>query len=268
METQNPHQSAARLKVALLTVLAATIGWFALLSYQLDGPTIPLVLAAVLAGCFKWLLSKPWGKDLTWSDGRWVDTDPMAVRAGALTPYAAPLMYWRRSVMVGVCVAGALSALAIAGKLGTLYIVLEQPQKGDDLVELVLLAGFLCMAAYFGASIYTRRVQFDDAGLCDANFFRSQRVPWNAVLGLMSPDAIAKREADRESEWESESGYGARSHHGANLDSTLDQQCWVLMGQKGDRILRLRYNMVPQESLAALLKRIESRISARGEGRL
>ena len=135
---------------------------------------------------------------------------------------------------------------------------------------MVLPAVFLCMAAYFAVSIYTRRVQFDDAGLCDANFFRSQRVPWNAVFELISPDAIAKREA----EWDaahsddSESGYGARGRGGRDFDSTLDQGNWVLMGQKHDRILRLRDSMVPQESLAALRKRIESRISARGEGQL
>jgi hypothetical protein len=278
METQSSNRNAAHLRTVLLAVLAAAMGWAVFSFYELaddvseflksegavagdpasvdawsalgaiDGDIwlamlVWLALISALGKCFLLMLKAPWGKDFSWSDGRWMDTDPLAVVPGAGLPLAAPLRESMGGSKAGLIVMVVISAYALVAAIGAI----DLPEDGGALspLQLVPLFGALALAAFVAygcAHSFTRRVQFDDAGLCDANFFRSQRIAWSQVKEFKLDDI------------------GSGPSHGPDGSTNLPSQAWVLKDGQGRTMLTLAQDMAPPESLLALRERIRSRI--------
>ena len=282
METQSSHENASRLKMVLLLALAAALAWSAFSLYRLgagvwelvrlaaaevSGPTngdpwaaladiegitwvsmiVWIALLPVLGKCLLILHKAPWGKDFSWSNGQWMDTDPMAMRPGSGLVLAEPLKESMTGYKVGLAVMGAIAMLALLAAAGSI----DMPADGNALapLDLVPLFGALLFAsvvAYASASIFTRRVQFDDAGLCDANFFRSQRVAWSAVADFKLGDT------------------SSAPTYGSDGAPSTSQASWLLKDLQGRSIMELSQSMGPQESLNALQRRVTSRSSPSG----
>ncbi len=284
MQGQTTHQSAARLKTGLLVILALAIGWVAYSFYELavgvrefvaqgitaapspvpvdvwtalggiDGEIwvdmlVWLALIPALGKCFLLLLRAPWGRDLTWSDGQWMDTDPMGLPAGAGLPLAASLKESAGGLKAGLIVMVAISGFGLLAAVGAI----DLPEDGGVVSPMILVPlfgalAFAAFVAYASANILTRRVQFDDAGLCNANFFRSQRIPWSAVKEFKLGD--------------SSSG----PLHDSDGSPKTAQECWLLKDAHGRTMLTLAQNMVPQQSLAALREHFKVRVGSDGFG--
>ncbi len=280
METQHIHQNATRLRAVLLVVLVTAVGWAAYSFYDLArgvweflGPGNQLagsqasveawsalgeidheiwldllgwlLLIPALGKCFAVLWRMPWGKDFTWSDGQWIDTDVMAVRAGAGLPLAQPLRESPVGLKLGLLVMAAISAFMLLAAAGSI----DLPEDGARidpwaLVPLIGAVLFACVVGYACATTFTRRIQFDDAGLCDANFFRSQRVPWSVVKEFIDDHA----------------GAGATSDSTGNSIGT--SPVWRLKDARGRSILELARSLVPAQALVALRQRFASRMTA------
>lgn len=283
METQSAHENAARLKMVLLLLLAAALAWSAFSLYRLGAGIWELLLPAlagaqgsaqgdpwaalaevegaswvsmivwiavlpVLGKCLLILFKAPWGKDFSWSDGQWMDTDPMALRPGSSLPLAEPLKESMSGYKIGMAVLGAIALLVVVAAAGSI----DMPADGAslpplDLVPLFVALLFASFVGYACAAIFTRRVQFDDAGLCDANFFRSQRVAWSAIKSIDSASGAAL----------------AAGPPGAVRATPGD---WLLRDTQGRTVLRLDQNMAPQESFEALRRRVVSSSSPSGFG--
>jgi hypothetical protein len=284
METPNAHLNAARLKSLLLALLAAALGWSMYALYlssqdlwrplagafvddrsaerpelwsalgEIDGADwlamlVWLLLIPVLGKCLLVMLKAPWGKDFTWSDGRWTDTDPMGLHAGAGLPLAAPLKESLASLKAGLVVMTAISIFVFVGAVGSIDSLFEEQNEAAlawplSLLPLCAALLFLSVVAYAGANVLTRRVQFDDVGICDSNFFRAQRIAWSSVAQCRLTDIGDSLPNDSQG--------SSRGSHPA----------WVLKDAQGRTLLTLDPGMAPQASLDALRQRADSLLGA------
>ena len=266
METQTSHDHAARLKIALLLVLALGMVGAAYALYQLglqayermqasaqqqaldDASPISLWIDMLV-----WLVLIPafgkallvarrlhWGADLTWSQGQWLPSDPMALRPGAGAPLAEALRQPIANKKIGLWVIGAIAGMALLGAGGAAAELLEDLFSGGSISPLPLLPllgalAFAGVVAYAGVILLSSRVQFDDVGLCEANFFRSKRLPWSAVHALRQ-------------------GGAATYPHAPSSDS--DENAWLLLDAQGRTLMRIANDMTPAQSLAVLQSRV------------
>jgi hypothetical protein len=191
----------------------------------------------------------PWGGDRTWTNGAWRDTEATAVRAGAGALLAEPIKEPAGKKFWGLL--GVVIALPFA--LWTLTAIISRPREaGLQLVVLLAILGFSLRSV---AKAHTRRIQFDEAGLSDADFFGVRRVPWGEIKGLhlvnLNADAQARYSRTRMKDRE-----GSRP--------TNDWGAWDVCGEQGVVLLRMYKNMVPWDALTALRQRIE--LQVRGGG--
>ena len=195
----------------------------------------------------------PWGRDRTWTNGAWRDTEPMAARAGAGALLSEPI-----KEPAGKKVWGLLGvAISVPFALWTLtsisisYSLLADEQMVSALAMLLVSLAILGWSLRSVVKAHTRRVQFDQTGLSDADFFGVRRVPWgeirNLVLVNLNADAQARYARTRVTEREGsrpKDDWGARD----------------VCGEQGVALLRIHKNMVPWDALTALRQRIEKQL--------
>lgn len=196
-------------------------------------------------------LKWPWGRDRTWSNGAWRDTKPMAARAGAGALLAEPIREPRGNQRFWA-VLGVVITLPFA--LWTLTAIGAHPLEAG--VQLVVLLGILGLSLRSVVKVHTRRVQFDEAGLSDADFFGVRRVPWGAVksMKLVNLNAKAQRLYDRTR---------FRDREGSRPED--DMGAWDVCSEQGVVLLRLHKNIVPQDALSALRERIQQQLRDGGK---
>ena len=187
----------------------------------------------------------PWGGDRTWTNGAWRDSEATAARAGAGALLAEPI-----KEPAGKKVWGLLGvAIALPLALWTLTAIISLPLEAS--VQLLVLLVVLGWSLRSVVKVHTRRVQFDQTGLSDADFFGVRRVPWgeikNMVLVNLNADAQARYARTRLTERE-----GSRPKD--------DWGAWDVCGEQDVVLLRMYKNMVPWDALTALRGRIERQI--------
>lgn len=133
--------------------------------------------------------------------------------------------------------------------LWTLTAIVARPLEAG--VQLVVLLAILGLSLRSVVKVHTRRVQFDEAGLSDADWFGVRRVPWAAVksMKLINLNAKSQRLYDRTR---------LRDREGSRPED--DMGAWDVSGEGGVVLLRLHKGMVPQDALAALRERIQQQI--------
>jgi hypothetical protein len=209
-----------------------------------------LLLLALLAVCWKWLSVTPWGGDRTWTNGAWQETDAMAVRPGSGALLAEHIKEPKGNQKFWA-VLGLVIALPFA--LWMLTGIISHPLEAG--VLLVVALGILGLSLRSAVKVHTRRVQFDEAGLSDTDFFGVRRMPWSAVKGLKVVNLNLKEQQryDRAR---------LRDREGSRPE---DDPAWNVCGEQGVVLLQLYRNMVPQDALAALRQRIQQQLHGGGK---
>lgn len=139
--------------------------------------------------------------------------------------------------------------IALPFALWTLTAISAHPLEAS--VQLVVLLGILGWSLRSVVKVHTRRVQFDETGLSDTDFFGVRRIPWHAVKALEAVNFNLK-EQQRYDRARLEDREGSRPED--------DIVAWDVCGEQGVVLLRLRKNMVPQDALFALHERIQKQI--------
>lgn len=191
-------------------------------------------------------LQWPWGGDRTWSNGAWRDSEAMASRAGAGVLLAEPIKEPKgnQRIWAVLCL-----VIALPFALWTLTAIISHPlEAGVQLVALLAILGWSLRSV---VKVHTRRVQFDEAGLSDIDFFGVRRIPWRAVKALEVVNLNLK-EQQRYDRAQLEDREDSRPED--------DMGAWDVCGERGVVLLRLRKNMVPQDALSALRDRIQKHI--------
>ena len=186
----------------------------------------------------------PWG-DQTWLNGAWRDSEAMAARAGAGSLLAEPIRepagkkVWG---LVGV-------AIALPFALWTLTAIISRPlEAGAQLLVLLAILGWSLRSA---VKAHSRRVQFDQIGLSDADFFGVRRVPWGEIKNMVLVNLNAGAQA-RYTRTKVTERVGSRPKD--------DWGAWDVLGEQHVALLRLRKDMVPWDALTALRQRIEKQL--------
>ncbi|MFN0186238.1 MAG: hypothetical protein ACKVQR_20685 [Aquabacterium sp.] len=147
-----------------------------------DAMTLALALASsvptlVLA---VWLWRRRWGEDLTWQAGQWVTSDaPPAGAPGRAAPQDQVLVETatdRRALRLGVAMFGAIALLVGAGA-----VFGGGASLAEMAVGLTMVAGLLLLATVALLRSRSRRLAWDERGVCDASWFGARRVAWSDV---------------------------------------------------------------------------------------
>ncbi len=262
MENMTTQSPAAKLKWVLLAGLALLMAWVAWSAYTQSKENLAqlgswkrhdaqMLLVAVLAGCWLWLSVTPWPGDRTWTHRAWRATDPTAARAGAGALLAEPIKEPKGNQKIWA-VLGVVIALPFA--LWTLTGIISHPLEAG--VQLAVLLAILSLSLRSVVKVHTRRVQFDEAGLSDTDFFGVRRVPWAAVKGLklVNLNAKAQRLYDR-----------TRLVDRVGSRPEDDMGAWDVCGEQGVVLLRLYRSMLPEDALSALRERIQQQLRDGGK---
>lgn len=206
-----------------------------------------LLLALLAAAGWAWR-RLPWGRDQTWSGGRWVDTATTAHRAGlAATPegelrepqaHFAGTRFW----------AFVIGTLGVLGLVAVVTGWSEGPvESGGLLLLLVLGLGFM---AHVFVSTRTRRWRFDAQGLADGSFFATRRMPWSAVAAFEKVNLNADAQRRHDDAWRQS------SRRSGTARRPRDLWMWELRATDGTVLTRLPHELEGSPAFAALQARL------------
>ena len=210
-----------------------------------------LLLLALLATGAGWLWLTPWERDRTWSGAAWLDTEPMAQRAGAGTLLAEPIKEPKGNqvfaAVLGVAVLLPFSLWMLSG-------LMSHPVEAA--LQLAVALPLLCLSLRSVAKKHTRRVRFDALGVSDTDFFGVRRVPWGAIkdMKLINLNAKSQRNYDRTK---------LKDREGRRPDDNMG--AWDVKGESGVVLFRLYKSMLPPDALRALRERITQQLQGGGK---
>ena len=217
---------------------------------------VPLVAQVLLLGVLgvaglAWRLL-PWGRDETWSGGRWVASAGTAHRAGlAAVPegelreppeHFAGTRFW--AVVIALLAAGGV-AMAIAEGA-------RSPVETG--VVLLVLSGAAGLMAHVYVSTRTRRWRFDAQGLADGSWFQTRRLPWSAVAAFEKVNTNAAAQESYDADWRE--GRARRSTRGRPRDIWQ----WELRAADGTVLTRLPAELEGQPAFQALRARLAAQL--------
>lgn len=223
---QAPEQPQALNDASPISVLIDLLVWLVL---------IPVFGKALLVA-----RKFQWGADLTWSQGQWLPSDPMALRPGAGALLAEPLRQPIANNKTGLWVIGAIAGMVLLGAGGAAAELVEGWLSGGSISPLPMLPllgalAFSGVVAYAAVTLFSARIQFDDSGLCESNFFRSQRLPWSAVRAVKRGGAAVYPDPP--------------SHDSDDGD-------WLLQDEQRHTLMRISPDLTPAQSLVVLQARL------------
>lgn len=208
-------------------------------------PALTRLLVVLVLGATLYLLpTLHLGEDVTWSDGRWIETTAASQRPGVLADPSVEIRESRGSqhaVIFWCCLFGVFT-LVLA------VFVLRSGAPGAILITLGA-AVMLSLASYSLVTTYSRTIVYDEVGLLDSNAFGARRVPWDAIaaLDVVDLNAGVRRRF-----------YRQRVNPG--FDAKIIE-VYKLRDGAGRDMLTLNLDMVPGPVFRGLLSRIRDRIA-------
>lgn len=212
------------------------------------------VLLAVLGvAAWGWRLL-PWGRDQTWSGGRWVDSAGTAHRAGlAAVPegelrepaeHFAGTRFW--AVVIVLLSAGGIVMAIVEGA--------RSPVESVAVLLVLALAAGLMLHVF--VSTRTRRWRFDAQGLADGSWFQTRRFPWAAVAAFEKVNANASAQQSYDEDWR------AGRARTSTRRRPRDIWQWELRAADGTVLTRLPAELEGTPAFEALCQRLAQRIPA------
>lgn len=203
-----------------------------------------LVVVVVLGAALYFLPTLHLGEDVTWSDGRWIETAATPQRPGAMADPSVEVRESRGSqhaVIFWCCLFGVFTLVLVVWTL-------RSGAPGAILITLGAVA-MLSLASYSLVTTFSRAIVYDEVGLLDSNAFGARRVPWDAIaaLDVVDLNAGARR-----------LHYRQRVRRGS-IPKIIE--VYKLRDGAGRDMLTLNLDMVPGPAFRSLLSRIRDRIA-------
>lgn len=186
-----------------------------------------------------------WGQDLTWHEGLWIPTASASLRPGMTAAETTTIREHRDSYKGAKFWGGAITLLVLWAVPWAVIEHRESPIESGS-VALVSL-GLLGLVLVAAASMFTRRIRHDGAGIADASWFGVKRVPWSAIAQWrqVNTNEAAQQRYDRTSK-----------RSGSRPPTIL---MWIAGDAAGHELLRMNLKMAPEDTFAALCARIAGR---------
>lgn len=213
-----------------------------------------MVLGATLLGCLPalalavWLWRRRWGQDLTWQAGQWIPTDePPAGAPGRSAPPTQVLTETasdRRALRLGVAMFCLVALLVSAGAAFG-----GGASSAEIAIGMAIVLGLLGLAAAAMLRSRSRRVAWDERGLCDASWFGARRVAWSDAARLDQVNL-----AENEQRRYDQASIGSGEREGSR---PADVRAWQLRDAAGRELMLLPWTLEPASAWGTLRRRLE-----------